>query len=78
VVEQQVRTIFASVYKIDQPVEGIGLDEPLFGPGSVFGLDSLDTLRFIAALQETYKFDIGACGTDTFRTVRSITDFVAA
>ncbi|MDG4830821.1 acyl carrier protein [Solwaraspora sp. WMMD1047] len=77
-VEQQVRTIFASVYAIDRPAEGIDLDEPLFGPESAFGLDSLDTLRFIAALQDAYRFDVGACGTDTFRTIRSISDFVAA
>lgn len=76
-VENEVRSIFANVYKLEVPAERIGLDEPLFGPGSSYGLDSLDTLRFISALQENYRFDVGACGTDTFRTIRSITSFVA-
>jgi|ADGO01.1.fsa_nt_gi acyl carrier protein len=76
-IEQQVRTMFTEVYRLDVPAEQIGLEEPLFGPESRYGLDSLDTLRFINALQQTYQFDVGSCGTDTFRTIRSIAEFVS-
>jgi acyl carrier protein len=78
VVHDEVRDIFATIYNLDLPAGRVDLDEPLFGPASAYGLDSLDTLRFIAALQEAYGFDIAACGTDTFRTVRGIAEFITA
>lgn len=76
-IEQQVRTLFTEVYRLDVPAEQIGLEEPLFGPESRYGLDSLDTLRFINALQQKFPFDVGSCGTDTFRTIRSIAEFIS-
>lgn len=76
-IEEQVRTLFAKVYQLDTPAEQINVEEPLFGPESRYGLDSLDTLRFIGALQQQYQFDVGSCGTDTFRTIRSIAEFVS-
>jgi acyl carrier protein len=76
-VENEVRAIFAKVYNLSEPADQVGPDEPLFGPDSQYGLDSLDTLRLISALQERYHFDVAACEVDTFRSIRSITGFVA-
>jgi acyl carrier protein len=38
-------------------VEEIGDDQPLFGPGSV-GLDSVDALQLVVALDKTYGLKI--------------------
>ena len=37
--------------------EEIGDDQPLFGPGSL-GLDSVDALQLVVALDKTYGFKI--------------------
>ena len=40
-----------------QTAEEIGDDQPLFGPGSL-GLDSVDALQLVVALDKKYQFKI--------------------
>lgn len=39
------------------PVEEIGNDQPLFGPGSL-GLDSVDALQLVVALDKNYGLKV--------------------
>ncbi|GAB3442061.1 hypothetical protein GCM10027570_08950 [Streptomonospora sediminis] len=73
-----VKRLFVEVYKIDLHPDEIADDEPLFGLSSRFGLDSMDTLRFISELHERYGLDIAATNTDSFRTMARIAETVDA
>ncbi|PSK92347.1 acyl carrier protein [Murinocardiopsis flavida] len=74
----EVRNLFIEVYKLDAECDQIATDEPLFGLSSRFGLDSMDTLRFIAVLHERYGLDIGSTNTDSFRTLDKICETLEA
>lgn len=74
--EQQVKEMFVDTYRLDVAPEQVPSDAELFGPGSVYGLDSMDALRFIAALNERFPLDVGGARTDTFRNVRNIVQFL--
>ncbi|MEU5884357.1 phosphopantetheine-binding protein [Spirillospora sp. NPDC047279] len=74
--EQIIADKYVKTYDLDVRPEDLGSDEPLFGPQSIYGLDSMDVLRFIAALAEEYDIELAAIKTDTFRTLRSITAFL--
>lgn len=58
--------------------EEISLDSPLLGPESPFGLDSLDAVEIVVAVQKRYGARIG--GDDTGRMVlqslRTLSEFV--
>ena len=58
--------------------EDIGDDEPLFGPESRLGLDSLAALELLAAIEFTYKVRFGNEGTarEHFRSISSLASFV--
>ena len=68
----EVRALFVQTYRLDVDPSSIDPEEPLYGLASRFGLDSMDTLKFIALLHEKYGIDIGSTNTDTFRTLASI------
>jgi acyl carrier protein len=53
--------------------EEIGDDQPLFGPGSL-GLDSVDALQLVVALDKRYgmKISDAAVARKTMQTVNSI------
>lgn len=74
----EVRALFVHTYSLDIDPDSIDPGEPLYGLASRFGLDSMDTLKFIARLHETYGIDIGSTNTDTFRTMASIDAMVRA
>ncbi len=59
--------------------EEIGDDQPLFGPGSL-GLDSVDALQLVVALDKSYGLKIpdAAVARKTLRTVNNIAEAVAA
>ncbi|MGW6441556.1 acyl carrier protein [Lentzea sp. NPDC055074] len=76
---KELREVFVSTYdQLGLAAGDVGDDEPLFGPDARFGLDSMDTLKFIAVLHERYQFDIGSAKTDTFRTIARIEESLAA
>jgi acyl carrier protein len=57
--------------------EEIGDDQPLFGPGSL-GLDSVDALQLVVALDKTYGLKIpdAAVARKTLRTVNNIAEAI--
>jgi acyl carrier protein len=56
--------------------ERIGDDEPLFGQG--LGLDSVDALELVVALEKEYGISVQSHEMDrtVFATVRTLADFV--
>ncbi len=63
-------------------IEGMSPDEietdaPLFGEG--LGLDSIDALQLVVAMEKTFGVVVpdAATGTKVFASVRSMADFVA-
>jgi acyl carrier protein len=77
-VRAELRAVFVRTYdQIGVSAGEIDDDEPLFGPDARFGLDSMDTLKFIAVLHEQYGFDVGSAKTDTFRTIARIEESLA-
>lgn len=68
----ELQRLFVKLYDLGVAPESVGPDEPLFGLSSRFGLDSMDTLRFIVLLHEEYGLDIGSTGTESFRTLHQI------
>jgi acyl carrier protein len=59
--------------------EEIGDDQPLFGPGSL-GLDSVDALQLVVALDKRYgiKISDAAVARKTMQTVNSIAAAIEA
>jgi acyl carrier protein len=78
VMEQQIKEMFVATYGLDVPPDQVPSDAELFGPGSAYGLDSMDVLQFIAKLHERFTLDIGGARTDTFLNVRNIVRFLEA
>ena len=56
--------------------EEIGNDQPLFGPGSL-GLDSMDALQLVVALDKTYELKI-ANAEAARQILQSVTSIAAA
>ncbi|WP_137294886.1 beta-ketoacyl-ACP synthase 3 [Nocardioides dongxiaopingii] len=76
--EHEAAEMFVELYQLDVDPAAIGGSDPLFGPRSAFGRDSMDVLKLIAALRERYRFDIGDLKTESFLTTSSIVDFLGS
>ena len=55
--KQDLRKLMVENLMLQISAEEIGDDQPLFGPGSV-GLDSVDALQLVVALDKTYGLKI--------------------
>ena len=53
----EIRTLVVSNLMLQVKAEEISFDQPLFGPGSL-GLDSVDALQIVVALDKTYGLKI--------------------
>ena len=56
-IKQDIRKLMVENLMLQISPEEIGDDQPLFGPGSV-GLDSVDALQLVVALDKTYGLKI--------------------
>ena len=56
-IKQDIRRLMVENLMLQISAEEIGDDQPLFGPGSV-GLDSVDALQLVVALDKTYRLKI--------------------
>ena len=54
---QQIKTLLVDNLMLQINPEEIGDDQPLFGPGSL-GLDSVDALQLVVALDKNYGLKI--------------------
>ena len=56
-IKQDIRRLMVENLMLQLNPEEIGDDQPLFGPGSV-GLDSVDALQLVVALDKSYGLKI--------------------
>jgi acyl carrier protein len=64
----------------DVDPEEVGVDDSLFGEGNVLGLDSIDALEIVMALQEKYGVRIDDRNQARFilRSINTIAEYIAA
>jgi acyl carrier protein len=77
--KQEIKLLIMEVLNIDDVTpEEVGNDEPLFGEGNVMGLDSIDALEIVMALQEKYGVRIDDKNQSRFilRSITTIAEFI--
>lgn len=76
-IKQNIRKLMVENLMLQISPEEIGDDQPLFGPGSV-GLDSVDALQLVVALDKAYGLKIGdpEAAKKILQNVNSIADAV--
>ena len=76
--EQELRDLIVDSCNIPDAPEEVFPDAPLIGPDSPWGLDSLDAVEIVVAVQKAYEVRIG--GQDTSREVlaslRTLAEFI--
>ena len=77
-IKQNIRRLMVENLMLQLHPEEIGDDQPLFGPGSV-GLDSVDALQLVVALDKTFGLKIADPDTakKILQTVNSMAQAVA-
>ena len=75
----QIKSFLVEDLMLQITPEQIGDDQPLFGPGSL-GLDSVDALQLVVALDKRYGIKIpdAAVARKTMQTVASIASAIEA
>jgi acyl carrier protein len=75
----QIKAMLVQDLMLQITPEEIGDDQPLFGPGSL-GLDSVDALQLVVALDKNYGLKIpdAAVARKTMQTVNNIAAAVEA
>jgi acyl carrier protein len=75
-IKQDIKRLMVENLMLQISAEEINDDQPLFGPGSV-GLDSVDALQLVVALDKTYGLKIA--DTEAARQIlQSVTTMAAA
>ena len=76
---KQVKQMLVENLMLQVGVEEIGDDQALFGPGSL-GLDSVDALQLVVALEKTFGLKISdtEVARKTMQTVNTIAAAIAA
>lgn len=72
----RIQTMLIERLRVPFEPDQIDLDAPLFGTG--LGLDSVDAVELIVAIEADFRLEIseGAAGPGAFRTVQSLVDLV--
>jgi len=75
--KNQIKSIMAENLMLQTPAAEIADDQPLFGPGSL-GLDSVDALQLVVALDKTFGLKIAdpAAAKQILHSVNSIAQAV--
>ena len=78
VLKQDIKRLMVENLMLQISAEEIGDDQPLFGPGSV-GLDSVDALQLVVALDKAYGLKVGdpAAARQILQSVASMAAAVA-
>lgn len=73
----QIKQMLVENLMLQVTADQIGDDQPLFGPGSL-GLDSVDALQIVVALDKNYNLKISdpAAAREVLRSVQSISDAI--
>ncbi len=71
--KEQIKALMVQNLMLQVSAEEIGDDQPLFGPGSL-GLDSVDALQLVVALDKTYGLKIAdpAAAREILHSVNTI------
>ena len=77
--KQDIKQLMVENLMLQITVEQIGDQQPLFGPGSI-GLDSVDALQLVVALDKKYGLKIPSpeAARDILRSVTTMAEAVAA
>ena len=75
--KNQIKLLMAENLMLQAPAAEIADDQPLFGPGSL-GLDSVDALQLVVALDKTFGLKIAdpAAAKQILHSVNSIAQAV--
>jgi acyl carrier protein len=71
--------LIVKVCRVMDPVpDDFSFDDPIIGPESVLGLDSLDAVEIVVAIEKTYHIRIGAqaTGRKVFRSINILSDYI--
>jgi len=76
--KQQIKKLMVENLMLQMSAEEIGDDTPLFGPNSL-GLDSVDALQLVVALDKNYKLKISdsSAAKEILQNVNSIATAVS-
>jgi acyl carrier protein len=77
--EKELVEMIVKVCNILDPVpDDLSFDDPIIGPDSVLGLDSLDAVEIVVAIQKNYQVRIEVQETSrrVFRSLRTLADYV--
>ena len=77
--QQRIKDVMTSNLMLDVSADEIGDDNPLFGPGGI-GLDSVDALQLVVALEKNFGLKIADQGKakDVLQTVNTIAAAIEA
>jgi acyl carrier protein len=76
-IKQEIRKLMVENLMLQITPEEIGDAQPLFGPGSV-GLDSVDALQLVVALDKTYGLKVASpeAAKEILQSVNTIADAI--
>jgi acyl carrier protein len=76
--EIALQTLIIEVCNVLDPPAEVASDAPLIGPDSPFGLDSLDAVEVVVAVQKHYDVRIGSQETsrEVLRSLRTLAEYI--
>lgn len=77
--ERELLEMIVDVCKIPDPVpDDLSPDDPLIGPDSVLGLDSLDAVEIAVVVEKRYHVRIGVDESTrvVFKSIRALADYI--
>jgi acyl carrier protein len=76
--EMDLQEMIIAACNVLDPPDTIELDAPLIGPDSPYGLDSLDAVEVVVAVQKRFEVRIGSQETsrEVLRSLRTLADYV--
>lgn len=78
--EEQVKMMIIDRLGLEIDPSGVDVEAPIFSSfdaeGAGLGLDSIDALELVVALNETFGLQVGDEDMAIFRSIQSIADFI--
>ena len=77
--ERELLEMIVDVCKIPDPLpDDLSPDDPLIGPDSTLGLDSLDAVEIAVVVEKRYHLRIGVDESSrvVFRSIRTLADYI--
>lgn len=77
--EKELVELIVKVCNVLDPVpDGLSFDDPIIGPESTLGLDSLDAVEIVVAVEKKYHVRIDAQETSRkiFRSINTLAEFI--